>query len=322
MHNLVTIVKVPHVEEPENQGKSLPNKIIGFLERSAIPSFKHVLLHFGIAILLLVVVVLLYVFLDTQVTISANTFVTVTSAMAAASGALLAISLALATFFSRYVTDWRDRLIDGLERSQAELESQMAKSARQHPEISRRLAEIYMKFAYYIPGQSIEPSEVYKASAVFDGWAKTKVEEAHEANRTFDFGDLSTYESFEKHLFDASLCITRVRQKLLHLSVVERISRSITVFPPLFLTWAVILLLSLVFAILGSTHVLYEAFQFPILIMLLYLILIALIALMTSSRNLTERLTRILETGYEIAKDQLVRKLASDDGPSNYSAAK
>jgi len=310
------------MEEPENQGKSLPNKIIDFLERSAIPSFKHVLLHFGIAILLLVVVVLLYVFLDTQVTISANTFFAVTSAMAAASGALLAISLALATFFSRYVTDWRDRLINGLERSQAELESQMAKSARQHPEISRRLTEIYMKSAYYIPGQSIDRSEVFEASAVFDKWAKTKAEEAQKANRTFNFGDLSTYESFEKHLFDASLCITRVRQKLLHLSAVERISRSITVFPPLFLTWAVILLLSLVFAILGSTHVLYEAFHFPILLMLLYLILIALIALMTSSRNLTEGLTRILETGYEIAKDQLVRKLDSDDRHSNYSAAK
>lgn len=197
------------MEGPENQGKSLPKyKIIGFLEKSAIPSFKHVLLHFGIAILLLVVVVLLYVFLDIQVTISANTFVAVTSAMAAASGALLAISLALAIFFSRYVTDWRDRLIDGLERSQAELESQMAKSARQHPEISRRLTDIYIESAHYIPGKSIDPSEVDKASAVFDEWAKTKAEEAQKANRTFDFGDLSTYESFEKHLFDACLCIT------------------------------------------------------------------------------------------------------------------
>lgn len=311
------------MKELENQGKGLPKyKIIGFLEKSAIPSFKHVLLHFGIAILLLVVLVLLYVFLDIQVTISANTFVTVTSAMAAASGALLAISLALATFFSRYVTDWRNRLIDGLERSQAELESQMAKSARQHPEISRRLTEIYMKSAYYIPGQSIDPSEVIEASAVFDKWAKTKVEEAQKANRTFDFGDLSTYESFEKHLSDAGLCITRVREKLLLLSAVERISRSITVFPPLFVTWAVILLLSLVFAILGSTHVLDEAFHFPILLMLLYLILIALISFIIGSSNLIARLTRILETGYEIAKDQLVRKLDSDDGPSNYSAAK
>lgn len=106
------------------------------------------------------------------------------------------------------------------------------------------------------------------------------------------------------------------------LSVVERISRSITVFSPLFLTWAVILLLSLVFAILVSTHVLDEAFHFPILLMLLYLILIALIPLIIASRNLIEGLTRILETGYKIAKDQLVRKLYSDDGPSIDSAAK
>jgi len=311
------------MEEPENQGKSLPEyRIISFLEKSAISSFKRVLLHFGIAILLLVVFVLLYAFLDIQVTMSANNFVTVTSAMAAASGALLAISLVLATFFSRYVTDWRDRLIDGLERSQAELESQMAKSARQHPEISRRLTEIYMKFAYYTPGQSIDPSELDKASAVFDKWAKTKAEEAHKANKTFDFGDLSTYESFEKHLLDASLRITRVRQKLAHLSAVERISRSITVFPPLFLTLAVILLLSLVFTILVSIHVLGEAFHFPILLMLLYLILIVLISLTIVSSNFIGRLTRILETGYEIAKDQLVRKVDSDDGPSNYSAAK
>jgi hypothetical protein len=122
-----------------------------------------------------------------------------------------------------------------------------------------------MKSAFYIPGQSIDAPGVFKSSRVFDEWARTKALEAQKANRTFDFGDLSTYETFEKHLFDASLCITKVRQRLLLLSVVQRISRSITVFPPLFLTWTVILLLSLVFAILGSIGILYEAFYFQIL---------------------------------------------------------
>jgi hypothetical protein len=300
------------MEESQNQVYSYPKyTIIRFLERSAVPSYKHVLFHFGIAILLLVVFILLYTCLDIQISISANAFVAITSAMAAASGALLAISLALATFFSRYVTDWRDRLIDALERGQTELESQMAQSARKHPEISRRLSEIYVKFSYYIPGQSIDADDVFKASKVFDDWAKTRAKEAQKANRTFDFGDLSTYESFEKHLFDASLRITKVRGKLVLLSAVERISRSIAVFPPLFLTWAFILLFSLVFAIVGSVHVLDVPFHFPILIMLLYLILIALISLMIGSINLIGRLTRILETGYTIAVDQLAHNLTS-----------
>ena len=311
------------MEESQNQADSLPKyTIIRFLEKSAIPSFKHVLFHFGVAILLLVVFVLLYTCLDIKVTISTNAFVAITSSMAAASGALLAISLALATFFSRYVTDWRDRLIDALERGRSELESQMAQSARQHPEISRRLSEIYVKFSYYIPGQSIDADEIFRASKVFDEWAKKKAEEAHKAKRTFDFGDLSTYESFEKHLFDASLRITKVRERLLLLSAVERISRSIAVFPPLFLTWALILLFSLVFAILGNVHILGLAFHFPILIMLLYLILVALIALMIGATNLVGRLPRILETGYEIAMEQLARNLPSGNQVTKKSTTK
>lgn len=153
-------------------GKQNINKqrgITGFIERCAIPSFKHLLIHTLIAITLFVI---LFLFVGNRVCINTSSFVPIISSIGAASGALLAVSIALATFFSRYLIDQRDRYIDKLEHSKFTLSKQMEKTAEHFPEISHRLTELFLQAAFYIQGQSIDPDEVYKASRIFDDWAK------------------------------------------------------------------------------------------------------------------------------------------------------
>lgn len=287
-----------------------PHKLVGFLERYAIPSFKHVVIHSCIAIVLLVI---FFLTLKNLVIISGGSFVSITSSISAASGALLAISLALATFFSRYITDWRDKLIDKLEKGQIELANQMTRSAKNHPEISQRLTELYLQSYMYIPGQAVDTDEVLEASKIFNEWATAKALESQNANRTFNFSNLNTYESLEKHLFDANQSSRHVRESLMLLSAAEKTSRAIVVFPPLMASWGVILLVSLVFAFIGGMGVLDVGVYFPMLLMLLYLIIVSLIALVISSGNIITFTTRGLEKGYEIAMAQLAARQTKQD---------
>lgn len=97
------------------------------------------------------------------------------------------------------------------------------------------------------------------------------------------------------------------------LSAVEVGSRSIGVFPPLFVTWTVVFLLSIVFAILDSTITFAPGFHFPILIMLIYIVFIAILSLSIGSRNIIMYTTRGLERGYEIAIQQLASKQSSSN---------
>ncbi len=291
--------------------------IIGAIEKYAIPSFKHIGIHASVAIVLCLVLFIL-VFKGRSV-IGVTSFVTITSSISAASGALLAISLALATFFSRHITDWRDKLIDRLEEAQIDLASQMARSAKNHPEISKRLTELYLQAYMYIPGQAVDEDEVIRASKIFNEWATKKASESQSANRTFDFSKLNTYESLEKHLFDANQSCRHVRESLMLLSAAEKTSRAITVLPPLMASWAVILLVSLVFAFIGGLGTLDAGAYFPMLLMLLYLIIVSLVSLVISGGNIVMHITRGLEKGYEIAMEQLAQKSISGEKPSDKS---
>lgn len=291
--------------------------IIGAIEKYAIPSFKHIGIHLSVAIVLCLVLFLLV--LKGRYVIGATSFVIITSSISAASGALLAISLALATFFSRHITDWRDKLVDRLEKGQIDLASQMARSAKNHPEISKRLTELYLQSYMYIPGQAVDTDEVLRASKIFNDWATTKALQSQRANRTFDFSNLNTYESLEKHLFDANQSCRHVRESLMLLSAAEKTSRAIAVFPPLMASWAVILLVSLIFAFMGGMGILDIGVYFPMLLMLLYLIVVSLISLVISGGNIIMHITRGLERGYEIAMAQLAQKSISDEKPSHKS---
>ncbi|MBI2852213.1 MAG: hypothetical protein HYX84_03810 [Chloroflexi bacterium] len=280
----------------EQTSKNL--NIIDKLQRYAVRTFRQLLVHSLVAVLLSF---LGYV-LGNYVSVSVNNFVAITSSTSAASGALLAVSLALATFWARHVTDWRDRLITKLGKDQDRLALQMGRSAKFHPEISRRLAELYLQSTFYIPGQTIDMEKVDSGRKVFDDWAK---EQAKKSSNKFDFGNLNTYESFEKHLFDASLQSTTMRQTLVQLHIVEVAGRSITTFSPLIITWVVIVIFTLVFAIIGGMSVIPASFNLPILLASFYLFLVAILAL-TKDVTAILRNMRILEIGYEKAMVELV----------------
>jgi len=281
----------------EQTSKNL--NIIDKVQRYAIRTFRQLLVHSLVAVVLSI---LLGFVLGNYIAISVNNFVVIISSASAASGVLLAVSLALATFFARHVTDWRDRLIHKLREDQERLAMQMERSAKFHPEISRRLTELYLQSAFYIPGQTVDIEKMRSADKIFHGWAK---EQAQKSANKFDFGNLNTYESFEKHIFDAHLRSTELTQTLSQLHVVEVAGRSITTFSPLIIAWVILVIFTLVFAIVGSMSVIPLSLNFPILLIPFYLFLVAIFAL---TKDITAILShmRILETGYEKAMVELV----------------
>jgi hypothetical protein len=278
--------------------------IFVWLDKYALRSYKQVWVHSAVAILF---AALLTWLLGDRTSINNTSFVVVTSSIAAASGALLAISVGLVTFFSRHLIDWRDRTIEKLARARAELILQMEKSASQHPEITRRLTELYLKAVSYIPGQSVDYEEIRQASGIFNDWA---TEMAHKSTRRFDFANLSTYGSFEKHLFDAHFRCKDVSESLTLLGVIEIGGRGIRTFAPLIIGWIVILALALILAIIGGAGVIPGLLSLGIIAMLFYLFAVAVLALTMDTLAIIGHM-RTLETGYEQAILQLSAKSSS-----------
>lgn len=294
------------VDENSKERISQKLNIIDKLQKYAVRSYRQLLIHIFVAISL---AVLFSIFLACAYIIREDSFVAIISSMSAASAVLLAVSLALATFFSRHIMDWTDRLVYNLKEDRERLEKQMEKSAKLHPEISNRLVELYLRSAFYIPGQEVDTTEIYKADKIFSDWAK---EQAKKSAQKFNFGDLSTYDSFEKHLFDAQLRNAELRHTLIELSVVERIGRSIITFSPLIITWVIITIYTLVFSITGGMSVLPVSLNLPILIIPFYLFLVAIFAL-TKDITATLRHMRIRETGYAEAVAELSKIVTVSD---------
>ncbi|MGB2877174.1 MAG: hypothetical protein WBB97_03980, partial [Dehalococcoidales bacterium] len=263
--------------------------------------FKRALIYTLIAIMLSL---LFYFLAGNIIKISSNNFVAIMSSTSAASGALLAVSIAFYTFLGRYMADWRDRLYERFIKERDELKSQIQISAKHHPEISRRLVDLYLFSAQYILGQKIKKDEVYEAANMFHPWAKEKSETG---NFKFDFGDLSTYDSFAKHLFDAHFYSTAVRNSLIDLSVAEISGRPLLTFPSLITTWAGVLIFSLVSAIIGGTGIICENCYISMLIIPAFLLPFATITLILDFRNLMHTM-RIYEIGHEKALEELVKK--------------
>ncbi|MGB2815467.1 MAG: hypothetical protein WBC75_10355, partial [Dehalococcoidales bacterium] len=110
-----------------------------FISQFVISSFKRALIYTLIAIMLSL---LFYFLAGNIIKISSNNFVAIMSSTSAASGALLAVSIAFYTFLGRYMADWRDRLYERFIKERDELKSQIQISAKHHPEISRRLVDL------------------------------------------------------------------------------------------------------------------------------------------------------------------------------------
>ena len=275
--------------------------VIDTLQKYAVRTYMQLYIHIAVAIILAIIIA---VILCDKYVINTDNFVVIISYMSAASGILLAVTLSLATFYSRHIEDWRDRLIHKLLEDRERIERQMEKSAKHHPEISNRLSELYLKSIFYVPGQAINTSEIYEADRIFSDWAK---EQVVRSGRKFNFGDLGTYDSFEKHLFDASMSNTELRHTLIELSVVERAGRSIITFSPLIITWLMITIFALVSAIIGAMSIIPFFMNIPVLIIPFYLFLLAIFAL-TKDITAILRHMRVKETGTAKAIETLSDK--------------
>lgn len=289
-------------------------KLVGFLEFCGVPSFKHVAVHLSIAIVMAVVLINT---VQDKILIGESSYINLIYSVGAFAVAFLAISMGVATSFTSLMVNTRDRLIDRLEVAKTALSDQMKKSAQSYPEISNRLTDLYMYAAYYIPGQSVDHKEVFEKSGVYDTWAKEEVPKAISAGQKFSFGNLATYDSYGKHLFDVNLCANAIRNTLILLGVQERSSRAITVFPPFFLAWTIIILISVTLTILEGTGNLCTTFLFPSLMPLIYLGIVSLMSLLIAVSNIVVYITRGLEKGHQIAMDQLAEEKAKKETRSN-----
>jgi hypothetical protein len=126
--------------------------IFRILDKISVRSFAQVAVHVLIAVALAVV---LYFGKFVGVAISDNSMVIILAAIAAAAGALLAVSVALGIFSSQYYTDWTYRSRERLRNQREKLEDRMQKSARKYPGISERLVELFLLMAMYVPGQPV-----------------------------------------------------------------------------------------------------------------------------------------------------------------------
>lgn len=282
----------------------LKSNILGIadkLDRYALRSKTQVVIH---VLALIVVASLLYFLLCNKLSVPETYFVTITSSMSAASAVLLAVTIALGSYYSLNAINWRDKLIDKLTEASVKTRKQMEKSAKQYPEISRQLAPLYEKSLLHVPGKPINKTEIDEITNSFLNWARVQAESR---KRTIDAGDVTEYDSFEMHLRDAIICEHQISHSLRLLDIVRHRIQTIGTFSSLTLGWAIILILTLTFAILGSVGVLPENASFPLLVIPFWLFLIGGFALL---RDITAVFAgfQIQEIGFDEALAELNTK--------------
>ena len=253
---------------------SIALRTIDKLERYAFRSTTQVVVHVLASI---VVALALYFLLRDKISVPETYFVTITSSMSAASGALLAVTIALASYYSLNAMNWRDKLVDKLAEASLRTRKQMEKSAKQHPEISRQLAPLYEKSLLYVPGKPINKTEIDEITKSFLKWARNQAESR---TRKIDAGDVTEYDSFEMHLRDALICEHQISHSLRLLDIVRHRIQTIGTFSSLTIGWGTVLILTLTFAILGSMGVLPEYVGLPLLVIPFWLFLIGGFALL------------------------------------------
>ena len=253
---------------------SIALRTIDKLERYAFRSTTQVVVHVLASI---VVALALYFLLRDKISVPETYFVTIAFSMSAASGVLLAVTIALAGYYSLNAMNWRDKLVDKLAEASLRTRKQMEKSAKQHPEISRQLAPLYEKSLLYVPGKPINKTEIDEITNSFLKWAR---KQAESRTRKIDAGDVTEYDSFEMHLRDALICEHQISHSLRLLDIVRNRIQIIGTFSSLTIGWGTVLILTLTFAILGSTGVLPENVGLPLLVIPFWLLLIGGFALL------------------------------------------
>ena len=128
---MVSVAEIKTINSKQNINSRL--SVADRLQKYTFRSIRQIIIHVLVAILLAII---LYVCLQSIVTISSNYFVAIMSAMTAASGALLAITIVVANFYGIHVTDWRDKLVEQMRQQRAE-----AEQAAQQAELAQMQAQ-------------------------------------------------------------------------------------------------------------------------------------------------------------------------------------
>lgn len=272
-----------------------------FLNRVSLRSFRQVVVHVCIAVALAAA---LFFGQFVGRAIGDNDLVIILAAIAAVAGALLAVSVALGIFSSQYYTDWTYRSRERLGNQREKLEDMMQKSARKYPGISGRLGELFKLMYRYIPGQPVDFDKVRESDKVFHNWVN---EELKKSGKRIDFGNIDDYESFEKYALDASLVAEESKDVLTEVGLAELYGRTLNTLPPVIATWALVLVFSLVFAIIGSLDIICDNMNLSILIVPIYLCFFAGSAVVIDYRSLMQ-LMRAREEGYQVGKSAFMEQ--------------
>jgi hypothetical protein len=247
-------------------------KIIEFVSKYSFRSSKQILLHLAFSAAIAIVV---YLFGADNLVVKQQGFLPVISAIGTVSGALLAAIIAISTFYSRYVTDWRDRLVVRLENLEAKLRKQIEISASDNPDISRHLGNIYDMVIQYRPGQKVNMDNVQKAALVFQEWANAEVEtKGHE----IDLGNIRALRSFEMQLRDSAVCVSNVVILFWYLWASNNYVNAISLFPSLISGCAITVILSLSLSVVGAGGLIPDRLFLPVLVIPFWLTIVVVVA--------------------------------------------
>lgn len=275
----------------------IPDKLDRYALRSKTQIVIHVLASISVASLI-------YFLLRSKLSVPETYFVTITSSMSAASAALLAITIALGSYYSLNAMNWRDKLIDNLTKASLKTRKQMEKSAKQYPDISRQLAPLYDKSLFQVAGKPVDQTEIDVLTNSFLDWVRSQVESG---KRVIDAGDVTVYDSFAMHLRDAIICEHQLSHSLRLLGIVRGRILTIGTFSSSTLSWVLVLILTLTFAILGSVGVLPSNLSFPLLVIPFWLFLMGGFALLKDITAVFGGF-QVQETGFNEALAELNAK--------------
>jgi hypothetical protein len=259
------------------------------------------------------IAIVVYWFEAGNLALTQQGFLSVISAMGAVSGALLAVLIAISTFYAQFVTDRRDKLVVRLENSETKLRKQIETSAADnHPEISRHLGAIYDVAMQYEPGQKVNMDNVRQAANVFEDWAKAEVKTM---GRPIDLGNIIEFSSLQLQLRDSHILVGRIKMLFWYLWASNNHISAISAMPSLILGCAVTVIFSLGLALLGAGGLITERFYLPALVIPFWLTIVVVAGCTTDFAAMLD-IVQVQEKNLRAA-DEKLQKLKSKAAASD-----
>jgi hypothetical protein len=269
-----------------------------WLTKWTFSSFKNVAIHVGISFILAMI---LYLTVTDRASVSNQSFVTIMASMASASGMLLAVTVAVASFYAGHMLGWKDQLVGMLSQAEGSIREHMEVCAHCHPEISRHLAPLYQEIIAYIPGKQVDERRMDEIAQRFRNWA---MEQVNTMQRSGDARNPSEHESFKLHLHNAIVCHVRAKLTLGQLGVASQGIRALGSFKPLIWGCVVTVGMALILAILGGVGVISGRLTLPALAIPFWLFLVGVFALAKDTTAVLDIMS-LPELAYDEAVNQL-----------------